>query len=47
MKEPQTVPVTIVFEVEHVPGNTEHLEQLLINYFEGKGVKYKDGVITI
>ena len=45
--EPQTLEVTIEFKVQHVPGDDEHLEQILQNYFRAKGVDYEDGRIVI
>lgn len=47
MSEPQTKTVVVEFKVEHTPGNDEHKNQILGNYFRGKGVDYKDGVITV
>lgn len=46
-EEPQTKQVTIVFTIKHSPGDNSHLEQVLLNYFAGKGCNYKDGIITI
>jgi len=39
MKEPQTLPITVVFKVEHSPDTPEHLQMVLKSYLEGKGIK--------
>lgn len=39
----QKIKVEIVFNVEHNPGNEEHLKQVLRNYFKGKGVPTAEG----
>jgi len=44
---PQTLQITITFKVEHKPGSPDHLNAILEAYFKGKGVDYKDGVITV
>lgn len=44
---PQTLTIKVHFTTEHKPATDEHLDQILENYFRGKGVNYKEGVITI
>ena len=39
--------IEIEFKVEHTPGDWEHHNQILENYFRAKGVDYKDGKITV
>jgi len=43
----KTLTITIEFQVEHVPGSEEHLDQIAEKYFRPKGVKYKDRKIII
>jgi hypothetical protein len=38
MKEPQKLTITVVFNVEHNPGNDKHLEQVLRSTLETKGL---------
>jgi len=47
MNDPQTIQITVEFKTEHTPGNEEHLNQILENYFKGKSVDYKDRVISV
>jgi len=44
---PQSIQVTIEFEIEHKPGTTEHLHQIARKYLQSKGVTYEDNVIKI
>jgi len=39
--------IEINFKVTHTPGDWEHLNQILENYFRAKGVPYKDGRIAL
>jgi len=39
--------IEIEFTTPPEPGTTEHLEQILRNYFRAKGVRYEDGKIVI
>ena len=43
----QTIQITIEFQVEHKPGNSEHLEQVVKKYLQSKGVEYTNGIIKI
>lgn len=43
----QTILVAIEFEIEHKPGNPEHLHQVAKKYLQAKGVTYEDNVIKI
>ena len=43
----QSILVAIEFQIEHKPGNPEHLHQIAKKYLENKGVTYQDNVIKI
>lgn len=43
----QTKQITVQFTVEHNPGTDEHLDAIIENYLKGKGVDYKEGIMTI
>jgi len=44
-EEPQTI--CLQFRVNHSPGTKEHLKQIALEYFKGKGIKVENDKIVI
>lgn len=42
MKEPQKLPITFVFKVEHSPDRESHLHFVLKKYLQEKGILLND-----
>lgn len=43
----QRILLEVEFENRHNPGNEEHIDAILENFFRGKGVKYQDGKLKV